>query len=60
MQVPEKAQHWELERKDCEAISGRGLLLTAEGQTEGTCGRRLWWEIPVKEIQAAMEARQYC
>ena len=50
---------WELERRDCEAFSGRGLLLTAERQTEGTWGRRLWWETSVKEIQAAMEARQY-
>ena len=50
---------WELERRDCGAISGRGLLLTAERQTEGTWGRRLWWETSVKEIQAAMEARQY-
>ena len=26
---------------------------------EGMCGRRLWWEVPVEESQAAMEARRY-
>ena len=35
---------------------GRGLLLTVERQTEGMRGRRLRWEMPVKESRAAMEA----
>ena len=51
---------WELEVRDCGAIPGRGLLLTAERQIEGMWGRRLWWEMPVEESQVAMEARWYC
>ena len=51
---------WELESRDCGAIPGRGLLLTAERWIKGMCGRRLWKEMPVEESQAAMEARQYC
>ena len=31
-----------------------------ERQIEGMWGRRLWWEMPVEESRAAMEARQYC
>ena len=31
------------------------------GETDGgDVRRRLWWEMPVEESQAAMEARQYC
>ena len=50
---------WELEFRDCGTIPWWGLLLTAERQIEGMWGRSLWWEIPVKESQAAMEARWY-
>ena len=35
----------------------RGLLLTVERQIEGMEGRRSWWEMPVEESQAGMEAR---
>ena len=45
---------------DCGVIPGRGLLLTVERDIERRRGRRLWWEIPVEESRAAMEARQYC
>jgi len=34
--------------------------LTAERQIEGMWRRRLWWEMPVEESWAAMEARRYC
>ena len=30
---------------------------TVERWIKGMLGRRLWWEMPVKESQAAMEAR---
>ena len=51
---------WGLEFRDCGAIPGWGLLLTVERWIEGMWGRRLWWEMPVEESQAAMEARRYC
>ena len=38
----------------------QGLLLTAERWIEGMWGKRLWWERPVEESRAAMEARRYC
>ena len=52
---PGRHSGWELEFRDCGAIPGQGLLMTAERWMEGMWGRRLWWE----ETQAAMEARQY-
>ena len=58
--APGRCSGSELEFRDCGAIPGRGLLLTAERRTEGVWGRRLWWEMPVEESQAAMEGRQYC
>ena len=57
---PGKCSGWELENRNCGAIPGRGLLLTAERWIEGMWGRRLWWEILVEESQAAMKTRQYC
>ena len=51
---------WELEFRDCGAIPWWGLLLTVERRIEGIWGRRLWWEMPVEEGQADMEARWYC
>ena len=57
---PGSGSGWELELRDCGAIPGRGLLLTEDRQIEGTWGRRSWWEMPVEESHAAMEARQYC
>ena len=57
---PGRCSGSELEFRDCGAISMWGLLLTAQRQIEGIWGRRLWWEMPVKESQAAMEARWYC
>ena len=51
---------WELEFRDSGAIPGQGLLLTAERWIEGVWGRRQWWEMPVEESQAAMEARWCC
>ena len=50
----------ELEFRGCGAIPGWELLLTGERWIEGMWGRRLWWEMPVEESQAAMKARQYC
>ena len=60
LRFPGRHSGWELEFRDCEAIPGQGLLLTAESWIEGMWGRRLWWEMPVEEIQAAMEARWFC
>ena len=57
---PLRCSNLELEFGECGAIPGRGLLLTAERQIEGRWGRRLWWEMPLEESQAAMEARWYC
>ena len=57
---PGMCSGWELEFRDCGAIPGRGLLLTAERQIKGMWGRRSWWEMPVEESQAAVEARRYC
>ena len=57
---PGRCSSWELEFRDCEAIPGRGLVLTADRWIEGMWGRKLWWEMLVEESQAAMEARQYC
>ena len=56
---PGRCSSWELELRDCGAIPGWGLLLTVERLTDGTWGR-MWWEMPVEENQAAMEARRYC
>ena len=53
---PGKGRGWELEFRDCGAIPGWGLLLTAERWIEGMWGRRSWWEMPVEENQAAVEA----
>ena len=57
---PGRDSGWELEFRDCGAIPVRGLLLTVDRQIEGMCGRRLWWEMPVEENLAAVEARRYC
>ena len=57
---PGRRNGWQLEFRDCGAISGQALLWTAERWIEGMWGRRLWWEMPVEESQAAMEARRYC
>ena len=47
---------WGLEFRDCGAIPrGEGC-----GEMEGMWGRRLWWEMPLEESGAAMEARSYC
>ena len=54
---PGRDSGWELEFRDCGAIPVRGLLLIVDRQIEGMCGRRLWWEMPVEENLAAMEAR---
>ena len=42
------------------SIPGQGLLLPAERWIEKRWGIRLWWERPVEQSRAAMEARQYC
>ena len=57
---PRRCSSLELEFRDCGAIRGWGLLLTAERWTKGMWGRRLWWEMPVEEGQAATEARWHC
>ena len=57
---PGRHSSWELEFRDCGAIPGQGLLLTVERRIEGAWGRRLWWEVPIEENWAAMEARWYC
>ena len=36
---PRKCSSWELEHRDWRAMPGQGLLLTAERQPKGTCGR---------------------
>ena len=46
---PGRHSSQELEIRDCGAIPGRGLLLTAERQIEGVWGRRLWCETPVEQ-----------
>ena len=56
---PGRYSSWELEFRDCGAIPGQGLPMTAEREIEGMW-RRLWREIPVEESWAAMEARWYC
>ena len=58
--VTGRGSGWELEVRDYGVIPGWGLLLTAERRIERKWGRRSWWEMPVEESQAAMEARQYC
>ena len=56
---PSQSSGWGLElNRDCGAIPGRGLPLTAERW--GMWGRRSWWEMPVEESRAAMEARWHC
>ena len=57
---PGRGSSWELEFRDCEAIPVWGLLLTPERWIEGMWGRGSWWEMPVEESQAAMEAKRYC
>ena len=57
---PGRGSTWELEFRDCGAIPVWELLLTAERWIEGMWGRGSWWEMPVEESQAIMEARQYC
>ena len=57
---PKWRSSWELECRDCGAIPGRGLLLSAGRRTKGMWGRKMWREMPVEESQAVMEARQYC
>ena len=56
---PGRGSSCKLKFRDCGEIPGQGLLLTAERRIERMWGRRLWWEKPVEESQAAMEARQY-
>jgi len=51
---------YKLEFRGCGTIPEQELLLTAERWIKGMWGRRLWWEMPVEESQAAMEARQNC
>ena len=51
-----KHSSWEPELSDFRAILRQGLLLTAGRQLEWTWGRRLQWEMHVKESQANMEA----
>ena len=52
---PGRHRGLELELRDCGAIPGRGLLLTAERQIKGVWGRRQWWEArqPWKQGNAA-------
>ena len=57
---PGRHSGWKLEFRDCGATPGRGLLVTAERRMEGMWGRRTWWEMPVEESWAAIEARWYC
>ena len=57
---PGRYSSWELELRDCGAIPGWGVLLTAERWIEQMWRRISWWEMLVEESQAAMEARGYC
>ena len=54
---PGRCNCWELEFRDCGAILGQGLLLTVERQIKWMLGRRFWWEMPVEESRASMDAR---
>ena len=56
---PRRHSNWELKCRDCGAIPGWGLQLTARRWPEGMWGRRLWWEMPVEEKQAVIEAKWY-
>ena len=60
LRSPRRHSGWELEFRDYQANPGRGLLLTTERRIEGMWGRRLWWEVPVEQSQAVMEARRCC
>ena len=42
---PGRHSSWELEFRNCGAIPGWGMLMTAERRMEGMWGRRLWWEM---------------
>ena len=53
---PGSGSGWELQQGDCAAIPGRGLLLTAERQTEGDRREETVVGNAVEESQAAMEA----
>ena len=55
---PRRCRSWEF--GDGGSIPGGGKLLTLKRQTEGTCRRRSWWELPVEVSQAAVKARRYC
>ena len=55
-----RCSSYKLEFRGCGTIPEQELLLTAERWIKGMWGRRLWWEMPVEESQAAMEARQNC
>ena len=57
---PRWCSGWDLELRNCGAVPGGGLLLTAERQIRGMWGRRLWWEMPVEESRAGMKAKRYC
>ena len=57
---PGRCRSWQLKFRDYGAIPGWGLLLTVEKWIEGMWGRRLWWEMPVEERRATMEAKSYC
>ena len=57
---PGKHSSWGLEFGNCRAIPGWRLLLTVERLIKRRWGRKIWWEMPVEESPAAMEARGYC
>ena len=57
---PGKHSSWDLEFGNCGAIPGWRVLLTVERLIERRWRRKIWWEIPVEESPAAMEARRYC
>ena len=59
---PRQCSGWELEFRDCGAIPGQDccrLRKDTERCIKGMWRRRWWWEKPVEESPAAVEARRY-
>ena len=59
---PRQCSGWELEFRDCGAIPGQDccrLRKDTERRIKGMWRRRWWWEKPVEESPAAVEARRY-
>ena len=60
MQVPWKVQQLEAGVWGLWSNPRVRAAVDCGGMIKGMWGRRLWWEMPVEESRAAMEARRYC